>query len=241
MTKAPIEYQLVQIELREKVKKGGASKSGVSSSKDKAGGEGRRKDQGRSESPITCFGSGQEGHTFRHCKTGKQGGGNGGKSNGASGSKTKGRSAGVSRANVRMGVNNARRLLRRDREQWKEEPYSRPVEQAAGPSVGHRRTHSGRRCDSGGILTFNRLVSDLDSMRASQAPGGLGFSPAPGSLASELLSEPQNSVAAWRSVAATGGDLQVASLHSTLSVDVTVPGSGGTWFSPNISGAGQWS
>lgn len=68
-------------------------------------------------------------------------------------------------------------------------------------------------------------LSALGSTGASPAPRFGNFHTA-GSLASDLSRGPQNPVTAWGSVSATDGDLQVASVHLTLSVGKTVPGFG---------------
>lgn len=51
--------------------------------------------------------------------------------------------------------------------------------------------------------------------------------PAPGILTSHLLLGIANVVTVWRSVRATGGDLEVASAQSALILDFNVPGSEG--------------
>lgn len=68
-------------------------------------------------------------------------------------------------------------------------------------------------------------------MGASRAPNGLGSSPATGRLALELFSGSQNSVTARRS--------QIANVLSILSVDVTLPGSGGLGSLPALAMLGN--
>lgn len=69
-------------------------------------------------------------------------------------------------------------------------------------------------------------MSALHSLGAPPAPSALGQTTTSGSLASELLSRPQDPVATWWADTATSDDLQVASGQSSLSADVIVPRSG---------------
>lgn len=77
----------------------------------------------------------------------------------------------------------------------------------------------------GSLFPFTDLVCALDSRRASPMPG-IGNLPAPSILFAEPSAQSLNPMTTYKSVTATGGDLQVASAQSALRVDVTVPGSG---------------
>lgn len=96
----------MEIELRDRAKDGGASRPAETSTNGKAGSKGWEKDEDRSKSPITPFECGEQGHTFRQCPKGKQGGGNGAKSKGRSGAVSRGQGAGASRASPELSANN---------------------------------------------------------------------------------------------------------------------------------------
>lgn len=125
-------------------------------------------------------------------------------------------------------------LPRRYEEQPKRKPkYSRTDGVAASVATGAPTPR--------GAVTpvascpFAIPVSALDSTGTSQASRGLRKLPAPDSLSSEGFPGSRNPVTAWQSVRTTGGDLQVANVHSRLSFDMTVPRSGGLGSLPALA------
>lgn len=86
MAWAPVEGALVETELQDRYILKETPKYGKSSNKKLAGSKGRRKDENRPKTPVTCFGCDKESHALGQREKSKAGGGNNGaKSKGAAG------------------------------------------------------------------------------------------------------------------------------------------------------------
>lgn len=134
MTKASEEWELVMIEPRNRAKDGGVFRSREPSAKERAGSKCSKKDEDRSEIPITCLGCREQGQTLRQCKRGEPGWGkNRGKRKGAPGARSRVKAQETAKRGLQQTINNPKQLQCWVREEVKEEPYSLVVDLSAEP------------------------------------------------------------------------------------------------------------